>query len=89
MKSFSHTLRVRYHECDAQKVVFNSRYGEYVDVAFGEYMRSLRLDRNGFQNLGRERAFDENDSFSSAAKSSFGAVAVCACDISFLFSRRR
>ena len=38
---FAYSLRVRYHECDAQKVVFNSRYGEYVDVAFGEFMRAL------------------------------------------------
>ena len=31
---FRYYLRVRYIECDAQKVVFNSRYGEYViDVA--------------------------------------------------------
>jgi acyl-CoA thioester hydrolase len=41
LKPFVHSLRVRYHECDAQKVVFNSRYGEYVDVAFGEFMRAL------------------------------------------------
>ena len=30
---FRYYLRVRYIECDAQKVVFNSRYGEYVDVS--------------------------------------------------------
>src|SRR6188474_458133 len=29
---FRYYLRVRYIECDAQKVVFNSRYSEYVDV---------------------------------------------------------
>src|SRR5262249_24046289 len=29
---FRYYLRVRYIECDAQKVVFNSRYGEYIDV---------------------------------------------------------
>ncbi len=38
---FRHFLRVRYSECDAQKVVFNSRYTEYVDVAFTEFMRAL------------------------------------------------
>jgi len=38
---FRHLLRVRYSECDAQQVVFNSRYGEYVDVAFTEFMRAL------------------------------------------------
>lgn len=34
-------LRVRYGECDAQKVVFNSRYGDYVDVAVNEFFRAL------------------------------------------------
>jgi len=34
-------LRVRYIECDAQKVVFNSRYGEYVDVSINEFLRAI------------------------------------------------
>ena len=34
-------LRVRYGECDGQQVVFNARYGEYVDVAFTEFARAL------------------------------------------------
>ena len=38
---FRYYLRVRYGECDAQKVVFNSRYGDYVDVAVNEFMRAL------------------------------------------------
>ncbi|HEY8538412.1 MAG TPA: thioesterase family protein [Steroidobacteraceae bacterium] len=38
---FKYYLRVRYNECDAQKVVFNSRYGDYVDLATGEFLRSL------------------------------------------------
>lgn len=38
---FQYILRVRYHECDGQKVVFNARYAEYVDVAALEYSRSL------------------------------------------------
>jgi len=37
---FRYYLRVRYIECDAQKVVFNSRYGEYVDVAVNEFLRA-------------------------------------------------
>jgi acyl-CoA thioester hydrolase len=41
MKPFTYYLRVRYGECDAQKVVFNSRYGDYVDVALNEFMRAL------------------------------------------------
>src|SRR5262249_11952400 len=37
---FRYYLRVRYIECDAQKVVFNSRYAEYVDVAITEFLRA-------------------------------------------------
>jgi acyl-CoA thioester hydrolase len=38
---FRYYLRVRYGECDAQKVVFNSRYAEYVDIATMEFLRAL------------------------------------------------
>ena len=40
-RPYRHLLRVRYGECDGQQVVFNARYGEYVDVAFTEYVRAL------------------------------------------------
>ncbi len=35
--SFSTRFRVRYAEVDAQRVVYNSRYLEYVDVAVTEF----------------------------------------------------
>ena len=38
---FRYYLRVRYGECDAQKVVFNARYGDYIDLAITEYLRAL------------------------------------------------
>jgi acyl-CoA thioester hydrolase len=38
---FRYLLRVRYAECDAQKVVFNARYGDYVDLAVTEFFRAL------------------------------------------------
>jgi acyl-CoA thioester hydrolase len=41
---FSYFLRVRYGECDAQKVVFNSRYGDYVDLAAAELFRVLGFE---------------------------------------------
>jgi acyl-CoA thioester hydrolase len=41
MDPFRYYLRVRYIECDAQKVVFNSRYGEYVDVSINEFLRAI------------------------------------------------
>jgi len=40
VKPFTYYLRVRYSECDAQKVVFNSRYSEYVDVGINEFLRA-------------------------------------------------
>jgi acyl-CoA thioester hydrolase len=38
---FRYYLRVRYSECDQQKVVYNSRYGEYIDLATTEFLRAL------------------------------------------------
>lgn len=38
---FRFRFRVRYNECDAQKVVFNARYADYVDLAMTEFMRAL------------------------------------------------
>lgn len=38
---FRYYMRVRYAECDAQKVVFNARYGDYVDLATVEFFRAL------------------------------------------------
>lgn len=53
MQPFRYYLRVRYSECDAQKVVFNARYGEYVDIAVSEFVRAL-----GFNQAGSEPDFD-------------------------------
>jgi acyl-CoA thioester hydrolase len=40
---FHYYLRVRYGECDAQKVVFNSRYSDYADIAGLEFLRAIGL----------------------------------------------
>jgi acyl-CoA thioester hydrolase len=40
-RPFRYCLRVRYGECDAQKVVFNARYADYVDLAALEFMRAI------------------------------------------------
>jgi acyl-CoA thioester hydrolase len=40
---FRYYLRVRYQECDAQLVVFNARYGDYVDIASMEFFRAIGL----------------------------------------------
>lgn len=41
VEHFRYYLRVRYGECDAQKVVFNSRYSDYVDISTSEFLRAL------------------------------------------------
>ncbi|MCH8497292.1 MAG: acyl-CoA thioesterase [Marinobacter sp.] len=38
---FKVLIRVRYGECDAQQVVFNARYGDYLDLASTEFFRAL------------------------------------------------
>ena len=45
---FTLLLRVRYCECDAQQVVFNARYADYIDIALTEY---FRVAVGGFQAL--------------------------------------
>lgn len=47
-RSFRFRFRVRYGECDAQSVVFNARYADYVDISVNEYIRTLFGD---YQNL--------------------------------------
>lgn len=42
---FRYFFRVRYGECDAQRVVFNSRWGDYVDLAAAEYFRVLGFEK--------------------------------------------
>ena len=41
LQPFRYYLRVRYQECDAQGVVFNARYGDYVDIAMTEFLRNI------------------------------------------------
>lgn len=38
--TFSHPIRVRWGECDAQGIVFNVNYFLYFDVAMTEYFRN-------------------------------------------------
>jgi acyl-CoA thioester hydrolase len=46
---FRYFLRVRYSDCDAQKVVFNARYAEYVDVGTVEFLRACCPDHGFFE----------------------------------------
>jgi acyl-CoA thioester hydrolase len=47
-KPFRYYLRVRYQECDSQHIVFNARYGDYVDIAISEFFRACRPNRDPF-----------------------------------------
>jgi acyl-CoA thioester hydrolase len=49
---FVHRLRVRYHECDAQGVVFNAHYLAYVDVSLTELWRSVFGSYDSMVTLG-------------------------------------
>ena len=51
---FVHRLRVRYHECDLQGVVFNANYLAYFDIALTEFMRETL----GSYQLLRQRGLD-------------------------------
>jgi len=47
-RDFRYYLRVRYSECDAQKVVFNARYGDYVGLATAEFLRAAGMHQEFF-----------------------------------------
>lgn len=38
---FRYYLRVRYGECDAQRVVFNARWADYVDIGSVEFFQAV------------------------------------------------
>ena len=50
---FRYFLRVRYGECDQQGVVYNARYGDYVDLACTEFLNAA-LGRGSISGGGFE-----------------------------------
>ncbi len=40
---FSHPIRVRWGECDAQGIVFNAQYMNFIEVGQAEYFRNLGI----------------------------------------------
>jgi acyl-CoA thioester hydrolase len=42
---FRHYIRVRYQECDTQLVVFNARYGDYIDLGITQFLKACMSDR--------------------------------------------
>ncbi len=47
---FRYYLRVRYQDCDSQHVVFNARYGDYLDLAISEFLAASMPGRDPFNN---------------------------------------
>jgi acyl-CoA thioester hydrolase len=47
-KPFRYYVRVRYQDCDSQHVVFNARYGDYLDLAITEFLAAAMPDRDPF-----------------------------------------
>jgi acyl-CoA thioester hydrolase len=54
VSAFVHRLRVRYHECDAQGVVFNANWLAYFDVVITELWRELIGDYSGMVEEGAD-----------------------------------
>ena len=50
MQPFRYYVRARYGDCDSQHVVFNPRYGDYIDLAITEFMQAVMPERNHFAN---------------------------------------
>jgi acyl-CoA thioester hydrolase len=45
---FRYYLKVRYGECDQQGVVYNARYGDFVDLACTEFLRAAFAPQDCF-----------------------------------------
>jgi acyl-CoA thioester hydrolase len=45
---FRHYIRVRYQDCDSQHVVFNARYGDYLDLAVTQFLMAAMPGRYAF-----------------------------------------
>ena len=51
---FCYLHRVRYSECDGQKIVFNARYLEYMDFALTEFQRAIWSSQGELTDHGLE-----------------------------------
>jgi DNA polymerase (family 10) len=58
--AFRHPLRVRFHECDPQGIVFNANFLAYADIAITEHSQAVSV-ANGFDSKRLERQIDEID----------------------------
>ncbi len=61
---FHTTLRVRWMECDAQGIVYNGKYMDYMEIGQSEYFRNLgfsiyRVAEHGYFDVATVRALIE------------------------------
>lgn len=80
--TYQHDVRIRYGECDMQKVVFNAHYMAYCDDAIDSWFRSaLTPDGSGFESIGFDFML-KTATISWDGPLRFGDTAVLSCAIS-------
>ncbi|WP_417513242.1 acyl-CoA thioesterase [Marinobacter sp.] len=50
-KPFRYFMQVRYSECDAQQVVFNARYGDYIELAATEFLYLVGTEEPSLESI--------------------------------------
>ena len=65
---FTHQIRVRWGEVDAQEVVFNPNYLVYADVAGTEFFRHLGLKNGQIEDVLQTYVVDAHIQFKSPAR---------------------
>jgi acyl-CoA thioester hydrolase len=65
---FSHPLRVRWGEVDAQGVVFNPNYFVYSDVAALEFFRAAGVASDSDSDMGQSYVVDAHATFRASAR---------------------
>lgn len=68
MTAFSHPLRVRWSEVDAQGVVFNPNYFVYADVAVLEFFRAVDVPSDPDSDMGQSYVVDAHATFRASAQ---------------------
>lgn len=78
--SFRHTFRVRYVDCDAQRVMHNAHYLAYIDDAVDTWLRSALGDFDGLDD-----AFDlmlKKAAIEWHSPARLGEIVSCDCRVS-------
>ena len=69
MAPFVHRLRVRYHECDPQGIVFNANHFAYFDIVMTELWRAAFGSYGAMVDAGTDvRVVDASASFHAPAR---------------------